>query len=743
MRRTTTTTLSLVSLVPILLVCACTQQNFDFKAVEALNGLSTPTLLINDGAVFTNNLGVQLTTKSPDTRLMKISNADDCEKGTAWIDQNERVQWTLSTENSKNSVYAKFRSRNGYETDCVVASIVHDNKNPLVDIIERPADLTNTNVSRFRFAGLDDGSGIDYFECQLSSGTFIGCPPTSVFSGLVDGIHNMQVRAVDRAGNRSEIKDAQWLIDTRPPDVRVTQGPPAVSSSSSATFIFDVDDHNGSGIERVYCRLGPIVIDPCTSPLFIPSLSQGTYNFQLWATDRANHTSNVLTYTWVVDNIPSGEFAIVGVDQPPADTIIDGWLRGVTPRVHWSNSTGASHYLVSLLSMSGAIVCGEQTSTSLNYTFPSSCVLNDLTSYRAKVTAVDSAGNSRTNNFVFVTDLSPPIITIQPAVLSGDQKQATLNFMVSDTAPGVLRSITCSLTQLENGVLRTVQQACSGLTTLVFSNQPLGDHKFKVVADDLAGNVAEKEVTWTTRQVICDPFTTDISACRGGLVGEIFYLNQEQQGRFRALPQKTVEFFFTDGIKLNAIINLMNLFGTTRRFNLGFPTADGNLVKDDQGNTLVEYFAFKLKTLVLLDVDNADTNLRDQPGLYQFATISDDGTRVFFQPVIGGPFTQIINNDGDHSTRMGCATQLVNMQPETRLPLNLDYYQGPRDYIALTLVWRKVTNNDLNDPLCGQGGSSLFFGPYPHDDFTNAYGFGQLRERGWKVLGGRNFIAPQ
>ncbi|MEQ1878655.1 MAG: hypothetical protein ABL958_18575, partial [Bdellovibrionia bacterium] len=91
---------------------------------------------------------------------------------------------------------------------------------------------------------------------------------------------------------------------------------------------------------------------------------------------------------------------------------------------------------------------------------------------------------------------------------------------------------------------------------------------------------------------------------------------------------------------------------------------------------------------------------------------------------------------------MSCADRLVNMQPETRLPVNLNYYQGPRDYIALTFIWRKVDNGDLSDALCGAAGSELFFGPYPHDNFTNTYGYGQLRERGWKVLGGTNFIAP-
>jgi hypothetical protein len=724
------------------LLASCAQNSFQFKTQEELYGVAPALIFINGGALYTNNLGVQVSVQSPDTVKMKLSLNATCPGD--WSDQSAVVPFAIRDENAVNTVYGKFQSRNGYETDCIKASIVHDNKNPWVNIVEQPADPSPTNNSKFKFDGGDTGSGLDYFECQVTTGVYIPCSPFSNFSGLVDGHHKLLVRAVDRAGNRSDSDNAGWLIDTTPPEVTITKGPPQSSNSNSANFEFLADDKGGSGIAKVICQVGPVLRDPCPTSLFIAGLTPGTHALQVWAQDRAGHISRKITYDWSVDDVPSGDFTIIGVESPATDLRIDAWLNGVTPTAHWTRSDGANEYLVSILSESGAnVVCSEQITTQLVYAFPSSCRLADLTPYKVQVTARDAAGNTRTKTFNFTVDRTPPIIDIAAPVLSGDQKQATIDFSVSDLAPGVLASAICYQTDFENGQPKVVQQDCFGQTQLTFTGLTPGDHKFKIVALDVADNTSEKEITFKTQQVICDPFAGPLGLCKGGLVGEIYYLNQAQQSTFNSLRPKTVNFYFTDGTKLNAVVNLLSLFGSTRRFNLGFPTADGNLVKDDQGNTLVEYFAFNLATVIHLDVDNSDVSKRDEPGYYQFATISDDGTLLNVKRTVTGTWEVLVNNDGNHATRMGCATDTIQFDADTRLPAQIQYYQGPRDYIALTLMWRKVSGPIPQESYCGQASSDLFFGPYPHDDFSNAHAFGQLTERGWKVLSERNFIAPQ
>jgi hypothetical protein len=220
------------------------------------------------------------------------------------------------------------------------------------------------------------------------------------------------------------------------------------------------------------------------------------------------------------------------------------------------------------------------------------------------------------------------------------------------------------------------------------------------------------------------------------LVGEIYYLNSSQQAAFKALNNKTVNYFYSNGTVVNAILNLNQLFVTTREFSSGFPIGGGQYIKDNDGNVLTDYFAFKLKTVLKLDT------AIDQAGWYQLATLSDDGTVISITPSPGASPKTIINNDGDHSTRMGCSTEAIYLDASSRVAMDIKYYQGPRTEIALTMMWKKVSaENSSADSLCGVAGSSSFFGPSPYTDMTGL-GFGTLINRGWKVIAPANFIAP-
>ena len=98
-----------------------------------------------------------------------------------------------------------------------------------------------------------------------------------------------------------------------------------------------------------------------------------------------------------------------------------------------------------------------------------------------------------------------------------------------------------------------------------------------------------------------------------------------------------------------------------------------------------------------------------------------------------------INNDGDHPTRMGCATNLVNMTRRTKLEVDLTYYQGPRYHISNILLWRLVPNGSLagQDSECGKAGNNYFFDP--NQSSAPLAPYNGLLARGWKVLEPTNF----
>ncbi|MBX9768337.1 MAG: hypothetical protein K2X47_13770, partial [Bdellovibrionales bacterium] len=234
-------------------------------------------------------------------------------------------------------------------------------------------------------------------------------------------------------------------------------------------------------------------------------------------------------------------------------------------------------------------------------------------------------------------------------------------------------------------------------------------------------------------KLICNPFSPPGNGYpenrSQGLVGELYYL-QPGQPRYSS----TLDYFI-HGTKVDASLFLNQVFIPTRPFDRGFVTAEGMPIKTDAGDTLYEWFALRMETQVKLAQSDVE-------GQYQFAILSDDGAFMKIQDSNGNWVTHI-NNDGLHSTRLGCATQPVTMTSATKLATELLYHQGPRFHIAMILLWRPWPTNpaDVNDPLCGRQGNSLYFDstmnpPAP----TSSYN--ALLSRGWKPLVPENYVLP-
>ncbi|MCB0412054.1 MAG: hypothetical protein KDD22_05975, partial [Bdellovibrionales bacterium] len=188
-----------------------------------------------------------------------------------------------------------------------------------------------------------------------------------------------------------------------------------------------------------------------------------------------------------------------------------------------------------------------------------------------------------------------------------------------------------------------------------------------------------------------------------------------------------VDTFFKYGTRLGVSIALPYLFVSTRPFTSGFITnSDPNnptYIRDDNGEKIIEYFAMRLQTDLALTANQSGS-------YYALALLSDDGAVVSNRTT--GEL--LVDNDYTHPTRLGCGTKAIYLKPGEKLPLRIDYYQGPRQHIALVLLWKKLSSpNFAADPLCGHEGNSEFFGSN-YKDFSNGSRYGQLMERGWEVV---------
>ena len=229
-------------------------------------------------------------------------------------------------------------------------------------------------------------------------------------------------------------------------------------------------------------------------------------------------------------------------------------------------------------------------------------------------------------------------------------------------------------------------------------------------------------------KVVCEPFggtSTTAMTPQNGIRTKLFYRTNGMPRYYTA--QEYVELTQASGKEL--FLSQINV--PTRMFDAGFSSQINEVLKDDKGQTLIEYFGLKMSTVVRLGE-------KDPEGAYEFASLSDDGSVM----KIKNPdetWSVHINNDGDHPTRMGCASNVVNMNRRTRLEVDLTYYQGPRYHISNVLMWRPVPAGSSagHDSECGKSGNTYFFDPNNHSVPLAPYNV--LIARGWKVLQPNNF----
>lgn len=241
------------------------------------------------------------------------------------------------------------------------------------------------------------------------------------------------------------------------------------------------------------------------------------------------------------------------------------------------------------------------------------------------------------------------------------------------------------------------------------------------------GSLAVNANLYRANKIVCDPLN-------GGQVTQKFYTNgikAELYYRSTGMPiWSNAGAYVTNGTKSTQNIFLSDMNVPTRLFTEGFSTTQGQVLKDDQNNKLIEYFGLKMTTNIALTAN-------DDEGDYEFASLADDGAVLKIKS--GNSVTPdevLIQNDGDHPTRMGCSNQTVRLTKNTMLPVEMTYYQGPRYHIANVLMFRKSATAG-QDASCGLTGNETYF-DYNHFSEPQQ-AFKNLLARGWKVLMPDNF----
>ena len=162
---------------------------------------------------------------------------------------------------------------------------------------------SSSSSASFSFSGTDNVTvaGNLAFECKLDGGSFTVCSSGQNYTGLSDGSHSFEVRAIDEANNIDPTPASfTWTIDTTAPDTTINSNPSNPTNITSASFSFSGTD-SGTGIASFECKLDAGSFGSCTSPQSYSSLADGSHTFQVRAIDGVGNVDPTPALLYVVD----------------------------------------------------------------------------------------------------------------------------------------------------------------------------------------------------------------------------------------------------------------------------------------------------------------------------------------------------------------------------------------------------------------------------------------------------------
>lgn len=346
---------------------------------------------------------------------------------------------------------------------------------PGVAVGSVPNGISSSSEGTFEFIGLDANGKVSSFECRIDGGPFETCDSPQTYSGLDDGNHRFELRAIDQVGTvQPSPFSYEWNVDTTYPSEAIEAAPANPTNQTGAEFQFTTSDGaEGSGVRKVECRIDGGQPGPCTSPQSYAGLADGTHEFQVLATDWAGHTS-FDPYVWTID---TGAPTAAIESKPPS--ISGSASPTFSFRGDDGSGTGVARFECSL---DGA----EFTTCTSPSTYPG---LSEG-SHSFEVQAVDAAGKtSDPASYSWTVDTVQPLITLESTPANpANQQFATIEFSASDPGGSGVATTKC---RFDGTVLIT----CTSPDSI----SPLADgsHVFEMVATDKAGNSKSKTYEWT------------------------------------------------------------------------------------------------------------------------------------------------------------------------------------------------------------------------------------------------------
>lgn len=260
------------------------------------------------------------------------------------------------------------------------ASWTVDTVAPDAPVVQSPADQAVVQDDAPEISGTAESDSIvrvyidDVLDGQATATG--GSWARTVAAPLPDAVHEVTASATDAAGNVSDRSaPSAFRIDAAIPTATIQSKPGPLVNTSSSTFNFTASEQ-----ATFTCSLDGSPPGPCSSPVLLLGLADGTHNFAVIARDVGGHDSLAATHTWKSDT--TAPVVTVTQNSPPA---------GVSPIFTFSSNEAGTTYKCRINGAGSFSTCSS----------PFAAPALAIGAHSLELRAMDQAGNTASKTVAF------------------------------------------------------------------------------------------------------------------------------------------------------------------------------------------------------------------------------------------------------------------------------------------------------------------------------------------------------